>query len=258
MRNSLHVVAVAAMLALAGCSGVTAPTNQATDRPHTYPPGVSADGVENVSAVVDAHNESVLEQGAVRTSHTVLNGTTSSEQIHTVADSTVRLAPNGTEFRWTVHGTNTLGNDTGRLDERYYANESTLVTRVSRNGDVTVRERNRTGLWNRAIRYAATQTRIVNATLSNANYTVTDTEWRNGRAVTTLVAENGTFSGDRPVTEYDATVEIAASGRVLSIKRSWITETDTTSARYTSTIVWENTTAVEPPAWLPRNTTTGD
>lgn len=258
MKKPLLSVAIVAMLVLAGCIGVTAPTQSGADREHVYPPGVSADGVENASVVVDAHNESVWTDGAVRQSNTVLNGTTNGRSIRVESNSTVRLAPNATRFRWTVYGTNTLDNETTVLDERYYANRTTFVTRVERDGEVTVRSRNRSQGLTRIIRYAATQTRIVNATLSNANYTVADTAWRNGRAVTTLAAENGTYSGDRELAQYDATVEVAAGGRVLSIERSWVSETEQSTTRYHGEITWRPAEPIEPPAWLPRNASDSD
>ncbi|MFC3476943.1 hypothetical protein [Halobacterium litoreum] len=271
MRDALPAVAVVALLVLAGCSGASAPSDPTatgtttdaatTDEPTTspatttqsaasgYPPGVSADGVENASALAEAHRASVVERGAVLTATTRTNGTVNNRTVAVDASETARLTANASELRWSVSATTTRGNATTRLDERYYANESTLVSRVEREGNVTVRSRNRSSFWNRAVLGAASKARIVNVTLSNANYAVADVAERDGRTVTTLVAENGTYSGRQPVVEYNATVTVAESGRVLSLTRSWTSETDRSRTRYVSELAWSPATSVERPGW---------
>ena len=263
MRDTLPAVAVVALLVLAGCSGAGAPTDataQTTNAPTTntsttatadtnHPPGVAADGVANVTALVDAHRASVVERGATMESTTETNGTVDDRVISVSGVETARLSPGATRLRWTVRANTTLGNETRRLDERYYANESTLVSRVERNGNVTVRARNRSDFWNRAVVGSAAKGRIVNATLSNANYTVADVSERDGRTVTTLVSEDGTYSGRQPIVEYDATVTVASSGRVLSLHRTWRTETERSTNRYTDRLAWSAATPVERPHW---------
>lgn len=274
MHDALPALAVAALLLFAGCNGATDPaattepttpatttTTQSTAQPTTtagdaaLPPGVSASGVENVSAVVAAHRASVAAHGVVRRSQSRMNGSLNGTRIRVTSNATVRLSPDRDQFRWLATGNSTHGNETSRLYESYYANETAVAVRQFVRGSYTTRVVNRTDGYDRVVNYSASQWRIVNAALSNASYAVAGTEQVDGRTVTTLVAENGTYSGDRPATTYDATVRIAASGLVLSVERSWTSETERLVTQYRSQMTWRHGGAVQPPAWYPVNGT---
>jgi len=214
------------------------------------PPGVSDSGLENVTAVVAAHNESVLERGALVTGETALNGSFDGRTISSAVEETVRLAPGATELRWTLRGNTTRGNETTRLDERYYANGSTFFTRVQRAGDTSVRAVDRSSVLDGVVRTSATKLTLVNVTLSSANYTIADVTDRSGRTVTTLASMNGTYSGPQSnVLTFDATVTVSETGRVLSLRRSWTRVVENTTNRYTQTVTWSNATPVERPDW---------
>jgi hypothetical protein len=232
-----------------------APTTTATG-PETgsngsaLPPGVSGSALENATAVVAAHNESVLERGAVTSGETNLTGTLSGEAFTSSVDETVRLAPGATEMRWTVLGNTTRGNETTRLNERYYANESTFFSRVERAGEVSVRAVDRSSVLDGLVRNTATKLNVVNATLSNANYTVANVTERDGRTLTTLVSVNGTYNGRQSrIVAFEASVTVSESGRVLSLTRSWTREAGNTTNSYAETIEWSNARPVERPDW---------
>jgi len=279
VRRTLIAVGLAALLATAGCGGTasgpaatTAPpadgptgtttatttaataTQTTTVGPPEYPAGVSAGGVENASALVDAHRAHVVEHGAVLTSTTTTNGTAGNTTIAVNATETARLAPNASALTWTLDGVRTLdGTTEPTLDEDYWANESVVVTRVTTTGNETVRVDNRSGVLADVVVNAATKGRIVRAALSNANYSVAATERRDGRWLTTLVAEDGTYLGDRPVVEYDATLVVAASGRVVSLERAWTTATERSRNRHRDEFAWAPAGPVERPDWVPAN-----
>jgi hypothetical protein len=231
---------------------VDRPANDSTPDAAVYPPGVSADGVTNVTALVSAHRTSVVTDGATMRTTTRVDGSANGTAIRVRGNETARLAPGATRLRWTVGATTTRGNETGVLDERYWASESVLVSRVaSADGNVTVNVRNRSATLERVVVSAAAKSRIVTPTLSNADYEVANVTERDGRRVTTLVARNGTYRGPRPVTTYDATVTVAASGRVLSLDRTW----ETADTSYHDEYVWTAATPVEKPDWASTNAT---
>jgi hypothetical protein len=271
VRRVLLAVGVAALLVTAGCGGTSGPAATATTEstttaattettqtttvgPPEYPVGVSADGVENASALVDAHRSHVVEHGAVLKGATDTNGSVNNRTIAVTATETARLSPNATRLRWTLDGTRTVnGTAEPTLDESYWANESVLVSRTIADGNSTVRVRNRTGVYDDVVVNAAAKDRIVEAALTNANYSVAGTEYRDGRWLTTLVSVNGTYSGQQPVTEFDATLVVAASGRLVSMERTWTSETERSRTRYHDEFAWSPAEPVERPDWVPAN-----
>jgi hypothetical protein len=275
VRRVLLAVGVAALLVTAGCGGTSGPaatattesattaatttqasteTTQTTVGPPEYPVGVSADAVENASALVNAHRSHVAEHGAVLRGTTDTNGSLNNRTIAVTATEMARLSPNATHLQWTLDGTRTVnGTAEPTLDESYWANESVLVSRVTADGNSTVRVRNRTGIYDDVVVNAAAKDRIVEAALTNANYTVAGTEYRDGRWLTTLVSVNGTYSGQQPVTEFDATLVVAASGRLVSMERTWTSETERSRTRYHDEFAWSPAEPVERSDWVPAN-----
>lgn len=228
------------------------PPNDPAPDAAASPPGVSADGVANVTALVSAHRNSVVADGATMRTTVRTDGRVDGTTIRVRGTETARLTPGATQLRWTVGANTTRGNRSSVLDERYWANESVLVWRVATaDGNTTVNVQNRSATLERVVVSAAAKARILTPTLSNADYDVLNVTERDGRRVTTLVARNGTYRGQRPVTTYDATVTVAASGRVLSLDRTW----ETANTRYHDEYVWTAATPVEKPDWVPANVT---
>ncbi|SEW29813.1 hypothetical protein [Halobacterium jilantaiense] len=268
MRRLLLTVAVAALLVTAGCSGADGPATTATTDateptatpatttvgPPEYPAGVSADGIENVSALVDAHRAHVVEHGAVLDSVTDTSGTVGNRSVAVEASETAVLSPNATYFSWTLDGSRTVnGTSETTLDESFWANDSVLVSRVATTGNVTIRTRNRTGISDDVVVNAGVKDRVLEAALSNANYTVSGTEYVDGRWRTTLESVNDTYSGQRPLVEFDATIVVASSGRVLSMERGWVRETERSRSRHRDEFTWSPTEPVERADWVPAN-----
>jgi len=268
VRRVLLAVAIAALLVTAGCSGTSGPATTATTDateptttpatttvgPPEYPAGVSADGVKNASTLVNAHRAHVVEHGAVLDGVTDTNGTVGNRSVAVDASETAVLSPNATYLSWTLDGSRTVnGTSETTLDESYWANDSVLVSRVATTGNVTIRTRNRTGIYDDLVVNAGVKDRVLEAALSNANYTVAGTEYADGRWLTTLESVNDTYSGQRPVVEFDATIVVASSGRVLSMERGWVTETDRSRNRYHDEFTWSPAEPVERADWVPVN-----
>lgn len=82
---------------------------------------------------------------------------------------------------------------------------------------------------------------------------------RDGRTVTSLVAVNGTYDGQRSdVVAFDATVTVAESGRVLSLTRSWTRGVENVTNSYAETVTWSAATPVERPGWTANATPAND
>ncbi|MGB9987749.1 hypothetical protein [Salarchaeum japonicum] len=288
MTRVLPLAAVCIALLLAGCgapvadTSTPAPTSPTTDNPtqstHSattaattpetpaetttqsvtapadgdYPPGVTAAGVENASRLLAAHQTTIVERGAYTVSQTTIDGVVRGEPFGIVSQSVVQFAPNGSRVRWTNTGANTIGNETTVQDARYYANRTAVATRAVQDANVSVNERNRSDLYDRVLRNAATQQRVLQSTLTSAEFAVAGVEERNGTTVTTLVAENGTYDADRPVTAFSATLELSESGRVLSFTRTRTLRTDLSTEHHRTTVTWRPVVLpVSPPAWTP-------
>jgi hypothetical protein len=274
VRRVLLAVGVAALLVTAGCGGTSGPATTATTDatpesatatatettqtttvgPPEYPAGVSADGVENASVLVDAHRSHVVANGAVLEGTTNTNGTVNNRSIAVDATETAKLSPNATHLTWTLDGERTMnGTSETTLDESYWANESVLVSRVATTGNATIRTQNRTGVYDDVVVNAAAKDRLLAAALENANYSVASTEYVDGRWLTTLESVNGTYSGRATVEEFDATIVVAASGRVVSMEREWVAETERSQNNYHDEFTWSPAEPIERPDWVPTN-----
>ncbi|MEE6209950.1 hypothetical protein U3A55_07275 [Salarchaeum sp. III] len=284
MTRALPLAAVCIALLLAGCGAPVADTSTASTSQSTtahptasttteattttattatettpnapsdadYPPGVTAAGVENAGRLLAAHEASVLDRGVHTIAQTTIDGVVREQAFGVVSQSVVRFAPNGSRVRWTNAGVNSIRNETTAQDTRYYANETAVATRVRQQGNVTARERNRSDLYDDILLNAASQRRVLQSSLANAEYAVASVEERNGTTVTTLVAENGTYDGDRPVTAFDATLEVSASGRVLSFTRTRTLRTAASVEHHRTAVTWRPVSLpVSPPACTP-------
>lgn len=227
----------------------TTPDEEPPADAEQYSPGVTANGVRDIGALVDAHGRQVLSDGATVRASTRVNGTVNNRSIGVVSNETATVTPNATEFRWTVLGTNVQGNETRTLDERYWANESVFVTRVASGENVTVRAQNRSETYGDLIESAVTKTRLLRTTLSNANFTVTNRTQRNGRRLTTLRSVNGSYSDQRPLSDYTARLTVDESGTVRSFERHWRAVTDAQNTTFRARFVWTDTATVRKPSW---------
>jgi hypothetical protein len=247
MRFALQV-AVVLVLLFAGCIGQgPAPLPDDSTETTPYPPGVTADGVSNASALVDAHRDHVTTHGAVVTS----NGTTTvrigGEPRTVETNATARSTPNLTRIHVVSWGVRVSGNETAPERYEVYANETTVLERIAYENETSVRVERRGDAPIVVERVVRAQP--LRAALESLDFEVVGTERRNGRTVTTLSADETTLSDDDP-SRNAATLEVAASGRVLSLSTVRDQNTTTAVGRRTLDVTWSNATTVEPPAWV--------
>lgn len=267
-----RVLAVAALLVLAGCGGVgpspgPAPGPATTTEPPQYPPGVTEDGLRDADALVDAHRSSVREDGATtrlrmnitaraddRTGTTTAGAetvTAGAETMTVVYDEEWRAAPGLGRIRnaWrqslvTENGSTLQG------QVQLYVNESVVVTRNRTTGEWTTRTNPRDDGYDELLLAQVAASPLLERTFEAGNFSVADVERRNGRTVTTLSAYEGTFTGEgREV--FAATVEVAASGRVLSLSVRRDDDATTAAGERRTNVTWSDGTDVERPEWAP-------
>ncbi len=247
MRPALHV-AVVVLLVVAGCIGQgPAPLPDDSTDTTPYPPGVTADGVSNASALVDAHSDHVTTHGAVVTS----NGTTivriGGEPRTVETSATARATPNLTRIHVVSWGVRVSGNETAPERYEVYANETTVLQRIEYENETSVRVERRGDAPIVVERVVRAQP--LRSALESLNFEVVGTERQHGRTVTTLSADETTLSDDTP-SQNAATLEVAASGRVLSLSTVRDQNTTTAVGRRTLDVTWANAKTVEPPAWV--------
>ncbi|MDH5019782.1 DUF7537 family lipoprotein [Halobacterium rubrum] len=257
MRRALHaaiVVAVVALTVLAGCvSGpLSGPSATPTAEEQAYPPGVTGDGLDDPRALVDAHVESVREDGAVANSNVTVpvpvgNGTRKVE-----LTGEARVAGGGGPLYRSAERVRVAGDDAVTRERvETYANDTTVVRRVVTDGNASVVSEDRDRLAALRDRHAA-RDRLLLQTLTAGNFSVAGVEQRDdGRTVTTLVANEqslGEEDGDSP-SLFSARLTVTETGRVLSLSLTRDLDTDDPRTGRDVAVTWANGTTVDPPTW---------
>jgi hypothetical protein len=258
MRSALPAVAVVVLLVLAGCSGVDPIPDGPDDFDETtdsvesspYPPGVNESAVVSTNTLLVAHRDQVRQSGALVEVNQSLTMPTAEGPVTLELQSTVRGTPGLTrvlrEQQYEV-----LGDDGSVVTKRtaMYANQTALVTWEGSGGNVTVT----TGHNEHRREFVTKQVSridVLRQTFTGREFRVVDTERRGGRTVTTLVAQETTFTDDgRRV--FDATVEVASDGRILSLSVTRNDDANTPANKRQIRITWSNATDVDPPSWAP-------
>lgn len=247
MRSALHV-AVVVLLLFAGCLGQgPAPLPDDSTETTPYPPGVTADGVANASALVDAHREHVIAHGATVTSNSTTTVRIGGEPRTVETNATALATPNLTRIHVVSWGVRVSGNETAPERYEVYANETTILQRIAYEDETSIRVERRGDAPIVVERVVRAQP--LRSALESLEFEVLETERRNGRTVTTLSADETTLNGDTP-SQNAATLEVAVSGRVLSLSTVRDQNTTTAVGRRTLDVTWADATAVEPPAWV--------
>ncbi|WP_336037849.1 hypothetical protein [Halobacterium yunchengense] len=254
--RALSAVAAVALLLVAGCSGVApdpTPAPSPDDAPTTSepspPPGVTDGELTDPGLLVREHAASVRERGA----RVVTNSTATvraGNQTRTVALSGAAWStPNGTRV---YHRSNrlvgVLSESTRRERVFGYANETAVVERrvVDGNATTTVERR---GEHADLVGLHVARSRFLGSVLSAGTFRVADVERRDGRTVTTLVADDRSLAADgRSV--FAGSVEVTGEGRVLSLSVRRNPDANTDAGRRTYEAVWSSPPSdPEPPEW---------
>ena len=260
--DRLPSVAVAALLLLAGCSGLAAPVDEPrTVNPHLdstpsptatpgsgvdYPPGVSADGVD-AGRLAAAHADTLKNRSkAVRAHTTILaaNGTT-------LLSRTTTTRTDGDALAVSVR---TVGASPGFLgpflDYGYWSDGDATLVRQQR-PDGTVRYRKRPGDAKPTIGVSPTGRAIVEPLLYYAEFRYVGTERRGNATYHVLAAGTVTFRR----TEDARNVRVAAAVTPEGVVESTSLRYDTTLRGVEVTVVERfrvfdvGSTTVERPGW---------
>lgn len=260
-----RALAVAALLVLAGCGGVgpspdSGPGPAPTTEPPQYPPGVTEDGLRDADALVAAHRSSVHEDGATtrlrmnitaRADDRTGATTVGAETMTVVYDEEWRAAPGLDRVRNAWRQSLVTENGSTRQGQvQLYANESVVVTRNRTTSEWATRTEPRDGSYDELLLAQVAASPLLDRTFEAGNFSVTDVERRNGRTVTTLSVYEGTFTGEGRAV-FAATVEVAASGRVLSLSVRRDDDATTAAGERRTNVTWSDGTDVERPEWAP-------
>lgn len=254
MRQSLHAVAAVVLLVLAGCSGIPSPSPgpdaPTTERPE-YPPGVTEDGLDDWRTLLDAHGESVRDRGAVVTSNTTVEAPVDGEVRTVELSSEARAAPDAGSVYADFERVWVAGNGSTNRDRvETYADHEAVTLRTVTDGNASVEREARDRVAALRDRHVVRERQLQRA-LSADEFDVASVERRDGRWVTTLVANEAelTDDGDDRRSEFSASVEVAASGRVLSLTLTRDPYADQRVGREQVRVTWANGTTVEKPEW---------
>lgn len=254
VRRALPAVALAALLVLAGCSGLDPAPESGPDQPTTtetpvYPPGVTEAGLADADALLAAHRESVREHGAVTDLRVNMTGRVDNRTVTVGLEERWRASAGLARVRHTWRQTQvTDGESTLQGRVAMYVNESHVLTRETDNGTVTATSKPRDDSYDELLLTQVSGSLTLEGAFGAANFSVVNTERRGDRWVTTLGAYDETFTDDGR-TLFTATVEVAASGRVLSLSVTRDPHANRPAGQRTTRVTWANGTAVDPPDW---------
>jgi hypothetical protein len=258
MRRALHaatVVTVVALTVLAGCvsSPLSDPGATGTAEEPAYPPGVTAAGLDDPRALVDAHVDSVREHGAAMNSTATVAVPLDGEPrtVELTGEARVAGGGDGPLYR-SAERVRVSGDDTVTRERvETYANDTTVVRRVVTDGNASVEREQRDRLAALRDRRVARE-RLLLRTLTAGDFSVAGVEQRDDeRTVTTLVANEqslGDEDGDSP-SLFSARLAVTETGRVLSLSLTRDPDTEDPRTGRDVAVTWANGTAVDPPAW---------
>lgn len=252
MRQSLHAAAAVALVVLAGCSGVP---NPGPDEPTTaspeYPPGVTENGLDDARKLLDAHRESVRERGATVTSDTTVEAPVDGEVRTVELSSEARAAPDAGPVYVDFERLWVSGNRSATRERvATYADREAVTRSVVTDGNASVEREPRNRVAALRGQHVVRERQLQRA-LSAGGFGVASVERRDGRWVTTLVANEAelTDDGDDRRSEFSASVTVAASGRMLSLTMTRDPYADQRVGREQVRVTWTSVTTVEEPEW---------
>jgi len=281
MSTRLTTAAVVALVVLAGFGGSAAQSPTATETTETtaetaaetgtestaqtdassadLPPGVSADGVENASALLAAHRAALAETGYVyRVRYAVSAGESFAQQ------GTARsvVAKNHAPIRVRSVSDTQSDDRTRRVRTDVWANESVALYEYRTRNRTRYDKSNASLSPDETERFArrptldvvaqASLSNLVELALLSGEYEVAGTESVDGATLTTLRATepNGSVPGLANASTYDGTLVVDDRGRVREMNLTAVG--DRTSVRYEFALAKLGAVVVEYPAWADR------
>jgi len=265
-RTSLAALAVATLVVTAGCGGVLdADPDPGTDvDPAALPPGVTGDGIENTSRLVDAHVATLETVGfeSTATLNITFEPTDGDRQTRT---NTINVTAESGFAPFLAHSNMTFMAATTATT--YWGNGSVAVTRTERQDRVRYRPFPTTLDKDRFLAFGSTLSLLAQL----GDYRVTGAEDRDGTTLVTLRADavNESFGTDTTglsaenVSDLSSRLVVDSRGAVHAFDLSFTATTDEGRVTYDLTYTLEPGAAVgvSTPTWIDAalaNVTTAD
>jgi len=179
-----------------------------------------------VSQVLSAHQSQVAARPGTVETHT--NATIGNRTV--LADVTVNATADLTRVRYEGRSVTRSANETVNRTTILYGNETAVAQHVTADGNVTLANtKNRSDVFDRALRGLATATNPIRGVLSRGEFTVTDVGQVQGTSVIVLRADAYTGKNlvrAENVRQYEATIRVTTNGTVLSANESLVGTTD--------------------------------
>ncbi|QLH77869.1 hypothetical protein HZS55_11415 [Halosimplex rubrum] len=196
-------------------------------------------GVRNVTRLVHTHQANVIETAGVVTH------TTNSTLRDGALVATVRAAaePNLTRVRYVSRSHRVVDGERRNRTSVIAANGTAVRQYTVAGGNVSLdNTRNRTELFDRALRGLSTAANPLRGTLRRGNFSVADVDERDDATVVTLRADRyagGQLYDAENVASYDATVRITTDGLIRSATERVVSRVDGNERRYGFTYRFE-------------------
>lgn len=252
-RKLATLILVAALLS-AGCvsdnpGGVTT-AETTTDGPNTttfdreYPPGVTADGIENASALLQAHAASVTETGYEYKYRENASQTGDGDDFVSVERGAV--AAGGTAFERIIE----IEQAKSRYTAALWVNESVMLSRTT-NGDGTQYNKRYRNDERDSSRPVEQLFRLRRA-LEHGAFDIADTTTDGDATYVTLTATEYVGDESRNVTAFDARLVVDRTGRIheLDIDLSYVDRNGAVMReRHRYELTTQAVTTVQQPSW---------
>jgi hypothetical protein len=246
-RNALQLLAIAALVALAGCTGGLSGAGDPADGTPTleevsYPAGVSANGT-NVSALAEAHAAALENRSFTLSADTAVNTSMMNQSAR--FDAAVGQHHDTVRVNGTVMGQRVS----------VYLTAEKRYARYGTDGEVSYRATERTADVPRLVPSSSfTGAGYLDRFGGVANATPTGVRERNGTTLIVLRADgsNATATAEANVTDYNATLLVDQRGVVHSLTVETTSVRDGQRFRTAFSMELSNVgaTTVPEPAWL--------
>lgn len=245
-RNALLLIAVACLLALAGCTG-SLPGGDGAAGPTrddvSYPDGVS-ENETNVSALADGHAEALDDSSFSLAVESAQNSSMGNQSV----EMTAAVSADRENVRANVSG--------GGQRTSLYLTESQRYTQIAAGNRTAydVSERTSSGMQLVPSSYSGAEYVDQFATQVGANFTPTGVREVDGTTVVVLRADGSDTaeSNETAITDYDATILVDEDGVIRSFEVTAAGEQggESSSISFSLNVTDVNDTTVEEPSWL--------
>ena len=223
----------------------TAPPTAAS--PERLPSGLTDSGVRNVTQLIRTHQATAIETPGVVT-HTT-NST--APGLSVVASVRVAAEKNLTRVRHVAQSRRTTESETQNSTTVVAANGTSVRQYTFAGGNVTLdNRRNRTELFDRALRGLSTATSPLRGALRRGNFSVTGSDESDNATVVTLRGDR--YAGSQlyaaeNVVGYNATVRITTDGLIRSATERIVAQRNGSESHYYFTYDFEPQSVDLPP-----------